>query len=99
MAGPAQQYGHRLTVYKRHRRWSGDGTWAGILDQLRAGCDQAGGGDWTVSADPAVVRAHQHAAGGAPGQRRGPAHRGRDQMTTIVWRVRAGRGWAAPAAG
>ncbi len=22
------EYGHWLTVYKRHRRWSGDGTWA-----------------------------------------------------------------------
>ncbi len=57
------EYGHWLTVYKRHRRWSCDGTWAGILDQLRAGCDEAEGGDWTVSADSAVVRAHQHAAG------------------------------------
>jgi hypothetical protein len=30
---------------------------------LRAGCDEAEGGDWTVSADSTVVRAHQHAAG------------------------------------
>jgi transposase len=57
------EYGHWLTVYKRHRRWSCDGTWAGILDQLRAGCDEAEGGDWTVSADSTMVRAHQHAAG------------------------------------
>jgi transposase len=56
-------YGHWLTVYKRHRRWSGDGTWARILDELRAGCDVPEGEDWTVSIDSTVVRAHQHAAG------------------------------------
>ena len=40
-----------------------DGTWEQILDELRAGCDEAEGTDWTVSADSTVVRAHQHAAG------------------------------------
>jgi transposase len=30
-------------VYGRHRRWSVDGTWAKILDALRAGCDEAEG--------------------------------------------------------
>ena len=34
-----------------------------ILDRLRAGCDQAEGRDWTVTADSTVVRANQHAAG------------------------------------
>jgi transposase len=57
------EYGHWLTVYKRHRRWSCDGTWENILAVLRAGCDEAEGADWTVSADSTVVRAHQHAAG------------------------------------
>jgi hypothetical protein len=37
--------------------------WEKILDRLRAGCDEAEGPDWTVSADSTVVRAHQHAAG------------------------------------
>jgi transposase len=50
-------------VYKRHRRWSYDGTWAQIGQVLRAGCDEAEGRDWVVSADSTVVRAHQHAAG------------------------------------
>jgi len=50
-------------VYSRHRRWSGDGTWAGILDELRAGCDLQEVGEWTVGVDSTVVRAHQHAAG------------------------------------
>ncbi len=47
----------------RHRRWSLDGTWEQILDGLRAGCDEAEGRDWTVSADSTVARARQHAAG------------------------------------
>jgi transposase len=55
--------GNWKTVYNRHRRWSLDGTWEKILDGLRAGCDEAEGKDWTVSADSTVVRAHQHAAG------------------------------------
>jgi transposase len=56
-------YGHWKTVYNRHRRWSLDGTWAKILDRLRAGCDQAEGSDWTLCADSTINRAHQHAAG------------------------------------
>jgi len=56
-------FGHWKTVYNRHRRWSLDGTWAKILGQLRAGCDEAEGKGWAVSADSTVVRAHQHAAG------------------------------------
>ena len=59
-------YGHWKTVYNRHRRWSGDGTWARILVQLQAGCDEAEGQRWAVSADSTVVRAHQRAAP-APG--------------------------------
>jgi transposase len=56
-------YGSWQTVYDRHRRWSGDGTWAQILDGLRVGCDQGEGLEWTVGVDATVVRAHQHAAG------------------------------------
>ncbi len=50
-------------MYNRHRRWSGDGTWVGILDALRRDADQHEGPDWTVAVDAGVVRAHQHAAG------------------------------------
>lgn len=56
-------YGNWKTVYNRHRRWSGDGTWEEILAALQTGCDQAEGRDWTVGIDSTVVRAHQHAAG------------------------------------
>jgi transposase len=57
------EYGNWKTVYNRHRRWAGDGTWEDILDRLRAGADQAEGQAWTAAVDSAVVRAHQHAAG------------------------------------
>jgi transposase len=56
-------YGNWKTVYNRHRRWSGDGTLAGVLDELRTEADVADGPDWTIGVDGAVVRAHQHAAG------------------------------------
>ena len=56
-------FGSWKTVYNRHRRWSGDGTLAGILDELRCGADVTEGPDWTIGVDGAVVRAHQHAAG------------------------------------
>jgi hypothetical protein len=36
-------------------------TWT-FMSGLRAGCDQAEGKDWTVSADSTIARAHQHAA-------------------------------------
>jgi transposase len=58
-----ERFGNWKTVYNRHRRWSGDGTWEIILARLRAGCDEAEGAAWTVAADATVVRAHQHAAG------------------------------------
>jgi transposase len=56
-------YGPYQTVYGRHRRWSGDGTWEQVLEVLQAGCDQAEGAAWSVALDSTVVRAHQHAAG------------------------------------
>jgi transposase len=58
-----ENFGNWKTVYNRHRRWSLDGTWEQILHRLRAGCDEAEGKEWTVSADSTVARAHQHAAG------------------------------------
>jgi len=58
-----ERSGNWKTVYGRHRRWSGDGTWEQILDALRAGCDQEQAEARTVAADATVVRAHQHAAG------------------------------------
>jgi len=55
-------YGCWKTVYNRHRRWSADGTWSGVLRELQRGCD-LGEDRWVVSIDSTVVRAHHHAAG------------------------------------
>ena len=33
------EFGNWKTVYMRHRRWSMDGTWERMLDELRRGCD------------------------------------------------------------
>ena len=39
------EYGNWKTVYNRHRRWSGDGTWRKVLTGLRVDCDLLDGGD------------------------------------------------------
>lgn len=54
-------FGPWQTVWKRHRRFSGDGTWDQILTRLLAEADAAGLIDWEVSVDSTVNRAHQHA--------------------------------------
>ena len=51
------QYGHWKSVYNRHRRWSGDGTWEEILDDLRRDAGIAEGAEWTVGwAAPSFAR-------------------------------------------
>ncbi|WP_443333517.1 IS5 family transposase [Streptomyces sp. MJM1172] len=60
---PPERFGPWETVYKRHRRWSADGTWTMLLSRIQAAQDAAGQIDWDVSVDSTVVRAHQHAAG------------------------------------
>lgn len=55
------RFGPWQTLWKRHRRFSGDGTWDRILTTLLAHADAVGEIDWTVSVDSSVVRAHQHA--------------------------------------
>ena len=58
---PREQFGPWQTVWKRHRRFAGDGTWDKVLGALLAQADAAGDLDWTVSADSTINRAHQHA--------------------------------------
>ena len=41
-------YGPWKTVYNRHRRWSADGIWEEVLDELRRDADVGEGGEWTV---------------------------------------------------
>jgi transposase len=57
---PRDEYGPWQTVWKRHRRYAGDGTWDKVLAQLLADADAAGKLDWTVSVDATISRAHQH---------------------------------------
>lgn len=54
-------FGPWQTVWKRHRRFSGDGTWDEILAVLLAQADAAKEIDWMVSVDSTINRAHQHA--------------------------------------
>ncbi|MGI8947128.1 MAG: IS5 family transposase [Ornithinimicrobium sp.] len=56
-------YGKWKTVYNRHRRWSGDGTWEQAWSKVRVGADQDGDQRWVASVDGTVIRAHHHAAG------------------------------------
>ena len=56
------EFGPWQTVWKRHARFSRDGTWDRVLSQLLAEADAVGELDWAVSVDSTVVRAHQHGA-------------------------------------
>lgn len=53
-------FGPWQTVWKRHDRYSHDGTWDRILAELVSRADAAGLVDWDVSVDSTVNRAHQH---------------------------------------
>ena len=55
-----ERFGPWQTVWKRHRRYAGDGTWDRIYAQILAEADAAGEIDWNVSVDATINRAHQH---------------------------------------
>jgi transposase len=55
------EFGPWQTVWKRHHRFTVDGTWDLILSRLVTTADAAGLVDWTVSVDSTINRAHQHA--------------------------------------
>src|SRR5215213_2865319 len=56
-----ETFGPWQTVWKRHRRFSTDGTWDRIHARLIAEADAEGVVNWTVAVDSTVNRAHQHA--------------------------------------
>jgi len=56
------EFGPWQTVWKRHHRFTVDGTWDRLLGRLLADADAAGELDWTVSVDSSVMRVHQHGA-------------------------------------
>jgi len=53
-------FGPWQTVWKRHARFSKDGTWDRILRVLLVQADEAGHLDWQLSIDSTVSRVHQH---------------------------------------
>ena len=55
-----ESFGSWQTVWKRHRRFSDDGTQDKIHQRLLVEADAAGLIEWEVSADSTVNRAHQH---------------------------------------
>ena len=57
-----ERYGPWQTVWKRHHRFSVDGTWDEVLAILQAETDAAGKLDWRVSVDSSTSRVHQHGA-------------------------------------
>jgi transposase len=56
------EFGPWQTVWKRHYRFSADGTWDKVLSVLQARADAAGEIDWRVSVDSTIARVHQHGA-------------------------------------
>src|SRR3954449_2540041 len=54
------EFGPWQTVWKRHHRFSLDGTWDRLLSAVQVDADAAGELNWQVSADSSVMRVHQH---------------------------------------
>ena len=58
-----ERYGPWKTAHERLRRWTADGTWDRLLDEVVVKDDAVGNVEWVLSIDSSAVRAHQHAAG------------------------------------
>ena len=52
---PRSEFGPWQMVWKRHRRYAGDGTWDRVLQALLADADAAGLVDWDVSVDATIA--------------------------------------------
>jgi transposase len=59
------EFGPWQTVWKRHHRFSCDGTWDRVLTALQAQADANGEIDWRVSVDSTIARVHRHGASAA----------------------------------
>ena len=70
------EFGPWQTVWKRHHRFSVDGTWDRVLTALLTDADAAGDIDWRVSADSSSMRVHQHGATAARRASFAPSHTG-----------------------
>lgn len=71
-----EEFGPWQTVWKRHHRFSTDGTWDKVLTTLQAEADAAGQIDWRVSVDSTIARVHQHGATAARSQLKPTSHTG-----------------------
>jgi transposase len=54
-------FGPWQTLWKRHRKFSSEGTWDKVLTALLTHADAVGEIDWTIAVDSTINRAHQHA--------------------------------------
>ena len=70
------EFGLWQTVWKRHARFSKDGTWDKVLLALQTEADAAGEIDWNVSVDSTIARVHQHGATAARSQLPATPHTG-----------------------
>ena len=70
------EFGPWQTVWKRHHRFSTDGTWDKVLTALQVQADARGEIDWRVSVDSTSSRVHQHGATAARSQSRPSSHTG-----------------------
>jgi len=75
------EFGPWQTVWKRHARFSKDGTWDKVLLVLQAEADAKGEIDWQVSVDSTIARVHQHGASAARSQLKTTAHTGLGRTT------------------
>lgn len=57
-----RDFGPWQTVWKRHHRFSTDGTWDKVLTALQVQADARGEINWRVSVDSTSSRVHQHGA-------------------------------------
>jgi transposase len=70
------EFGPWQTVWKRHHRFSLDGTWDRVLSALQSAADADGDIDWRGSVDSTVSRVHQHGATAARSQLKPTSHTG-----------------------
>ncbi len=73
------EFGPGQRLWKRHHRYSGDGTWDHVTVALLTEANSAGIVDWAVNVDSKIIRAHQHAAALARDTR------GKIELHEICW--------------
>jgi len=70
------EFGPWQTVWKRHYRFSLDGTWDRVLLALQVQADANDEIDWRVSVDSTAARVHQHGATAARVELKPTSHTG-----------------------